>query len=586
MNKVFIKMSDLRSISSKRAYSSSSNSGKVVKQLIGISPLNKEWVDSAKQKLKYALKTKEMTRIKYLINCLDILYFCDWILKNHQIQDIEINQMLNKTETLYINAVINYIEANIHNPKEILSSFDLVSAAVEVLNEANQNMSQKYKLMLSRYSSLYSTFQKINEICHLSTAQFNKNITSQISSLIALQETAFKVYPQLKENILEIVSRKLDIIHADLFDNVLKENAQDNPSIKILLSLFLNFTELYKPLETLCLQKRYTQVVAQYNELAFSNEIIEDYYQKWLKLYHYHSLPRNKIDEKSIISTIREMDKHNAVFTKDYLELKDLQPSFTQMKDFFISLLNKQGKDSIIHYYKIENDLLHLPDSEKKLEEIVRFIKHLIEKTNENGINSDLKAELNRIQKDFLEVLDKSIEARVISSIATNISHNSLKNLFDKILKLYYDINDLSKINYWQETKKQVLKCLTDVPSMIEKLQKDDIFMKETPESKAKDTLKEKLLNQIKEVNDLLPVMAVYQIGNVHEYIKIISHIEKGFSLSSPLHKPSDRMIVHDKYTAKKIIIFGKSKIHIGRNNPGNDIVLKCDWVSGIHCWF
>ena len=584
MENIFIKISDLKSNAGKRAYNSQSNSGKIVKQIIGLNPLNKEMVDEAKSKLKSALKNHDFRRIHYLIQCLDILYYCCWVLKNQQSNNQEITKMAARVETLYINSCINYIEQNIHTSNKILSLFNLLSSAIEVVLETNQVMGKKYLQMLSRYNSLHSTFLKITDLCQIPNSLFTKQNTQSINTLMTSQEGSFKVYPHLKENIIDIITNKLDIIHNETQKKIEKIITAKEPSICKLEEIIYQFVEVYRPIGLICHQKRFSETLDKYEQYSLYKKIITEDYAKWVKLYQYYSLPRNKINEKILIETIKEMEENNELFNQKYIEIRKLDPPFFTLKSFFINLINQQGNDNIINYYKIENELLNTQEGDKKIEEIVRFIKHINEKLSSIGLNVNLNSELIRIKNDFHIVLDNSIEKKIKSVISIK-NHNSLIQQFDKILSYLYELNDINKINYWQNIKKILFKGIIEIPEIMEKLQSMYTYMNQTIESKAKETLKRNILESIRDINEVLTIMAVYQMDSVQNYLKIISKIENDCAVAvHKIKKGCGNLVILDKYTAKKIVIFSKTTVNIGRNEITNDIALRSEWVSNNHC--
>jgi hypothetical protein len=583
MDKLLVKLSEIKRNARKKAvaYDNQTSKTKLVKQIIGFNPLDKEWLEEGKEKLKKAQHNEGLNRLKYLAQALDVFYFCHGILQQHETSDHEILQLIHKAETMYVNTCLKFIEDNIHESNRILKHFNALFLAVEVITESNPAMAQKYKQMLSRYSSLYNTFQKINDIC---SNPLTPSHTKQIKALITTNESSFKMYPTLKKDIMELIINKLDVYLIDFQENMDKIKAERMPSLDKIVGILKDFKDVYTPLSEFCQQKRYTDLLDKHGYFSGIKNIIKHEYAEWLKTYQYYSLPRNKIEEKHILETIKEIDKNKEVLSSNYKEIQELSPSPDSIKGFLKTIIDQQGKDSIINYYKIENELLHAPDNEKKIEEIVRFIKHLNDKLADGGINEQLKNELTKMRVDFFNMLDTSIENRIKQAIANKVSQNNLKHFFDKTLAYLYEINDLNKINYWQNIKKIIFKALLDIPSMIEDLQKSFDYMASLPESSAKETLKEKVSSKLHAVNEIIPVMALYQIGEVQKYLNIIGSMEKGLNVKPKLSSGFDRLIVLDKYTTKNLVIFKKDTIQIGRAEANNDIILKSDWVSGSHC--
>jgi hypothetical protein len=87
----------------------------------------------------------------------------------------------------------------------------------------------------------------------------------------------------------------------------------------------------------------------------------------------------------------------------------------------------------------------------------------------------------------------------------------------------------------------------------------------------------------IDEIRELLPTMVIYQFTNVNEITDIIDSMQLNL-----LNHPSDtekskKLVIIDKFSNKKIIIFRKELIMLGRENDNNDIIIKSKWVSSQH---
>jgi len=586
MDNVFIKISDIRNKANKKAtlYYQQSNSSKFMKQMIGANPLNREWVDDAASKLKYALQHHGMKRVKAIVQALATLYFCDWVLKQNQYTDNEVQQMLHKAETSYINFCLGYIEQNIHASNKVIDSFTLLFSAIDVISETNPTMAQKYKQMLSRYHSLYSSFQKINDLCNSSYKVFTKSNAQQIGSLLSINESAFKMYPSLKDDIVDIVKTKLDELLHDAQSEIDKMLSESQLSLEKLLLILNNFYDVACPLTNYLGQKRYREMFNKRDEYLKLKNILDIEYKEWFKTFQYYSLPRNRVDENKVLAVINSINKSSDMLDQKFIEIASLSPSPEDIRSFLASLVNQKGKDSIINYYKIENELLNAPESDKKIEEIVRFIKHLNEKVSDRDTNPQLKKELDRMKDDFNTLLDNSIEKKIIEYLSTKPSQNNLIHLFDKMMTYVYDINDLNKISYWQNIKKNVLKAVIEIPNIIENLKKDYHFMQKLPESSAKNTIKEKIKDTIEKLDEMINIMALYQIGEVQSYITLITEIEENLVGKSSFIKSNDRLIILDKFSLKNIVVFNKEILSIGREEEKNDIMLKSDWVSSLHC--
>jgi len=286
MNNFFIKLSDIRSNAYNKAYSfnSSNKSTKAIKQIIGVNPLKREWVNKASNKLALASQNQGTKKIKNLIASLDILYFCEWVLKENQYTDSEIFQLIEKAETSYINNCLAYIENFIHNSKKAFNNYTGLSEAVNVLIEYNPTMGQKYKQMLVRYQSLYVTYEKINEICDLPNDLFSKSDSVKLAKLYSVHNVNFKMYPELQEQIIDLLNYKVENLYIDSINKLNKvSNSKVNNTLNSLIdfdifnskqlisilsitSIYSNFFDIYKPLEHILNTHKYDKFLDDWLE--------------------------------------------------------------------------------------------------------------------------------------------------------------------------------------------------------------------------------------------------------------------------------------------------------------------------------
>jgi len=188
------------------------------------------------------------------------------------------------------------------------------------------------------------------------------------------------------------------------------------------------------------------------------------------------------------------------------------------------------------------------------------------------------------MKSEFMNILDTSIENKIKVFITTNPSENKFKHFFDGIMDGLYSLNDLSKITYWQNIKKNILRSMTEIPKLIESLKKDFDVMDKLPETPTKITLKDKITISISKINEIIPTMALYQIGDFHEYLHFLTDIEKKLKSKPKNNDEQNRLIILDKFTTKNVVIFRNEMLKIGRESVINDINLKSEWVSSSHC--
>jgi len=586
MEKRFIKVSEIRRRASQKAmlHSNASGSKKIVKQLVGMNVLEKEWIDDARHKYSIAIKKTDLSRFDYLVQALEAIYFCVWILQHNSVTNEDVSKLVLKIETSYYNNCHTYIEQNIHSVSNIVNCFNDCSAAIEVLAENNPNMANKYRQMLNKFKALNSSYIKIADYCSPSNQKFNNIQATQIAALISHHDSALKMYPTLREHILEVITKKLDEIFASTESDIEQILASPQPSLQKIIALLDGFINVHKPLASIVKKQRYDTLIEKlpvYTELM---NIIATQYPEWQKTYHYYTLPRNQIDEEKVVKITNAITKYTPQLQQNFVELQALSPSITEIQALLMSLLKKQSHDFILDYLKKENTILKLIDIEEKIGEIVRFIHHINAKLADKTTLAQFHSELQRMQTDFMHHLDECLASKIKQFILAKPSQNVATQFFNKVAATLYELNDLSKINLWLHNIKLLNRAMFELPEDILKLQRDYEYLQGLPESEAREIFYAKLIEDIKRINEAIPIMALYQMPDVEKIIHICQSVEKKVAIKVNLTADSHRLLVLDKFTNKNIIIYKKDILQIGRDEYTNDIILKSDWVSGTHC--
>jgi len=584
MEKRFLKLSEIRAKANERALLEykQSHSAKIVKQIVGVNVLDRAWIDEANRKYQIAKKRTDLTRFDYLKETLDILYYCQWILARNSTVDDEVNKLLHKVETSYLNNCLSFIEQNIHNTATIVNCFTDCSTAIEILGESNAKMADKYRQMLSKFKSLNSSYIKIADLC--SASSFTHLQATQIASLLAHHEATLRMYPTLRDAIIELVTQKLDKIFAVTEKALEQELSGSSPSLQQILSLLQAFIDVYQPLITVVPKKRYDTIREKSLYYQHIMQVITDEYPVWSQSYQYYSLPRNHIDENKLTSISKAIAKHQNIFEQNFVELRSLSPSVTDIQNLMLSLLDAQSQGFIIEYLRKENEILSLPEGDVRVVEVVRFIHHIRTKLAENTTDTRFRSELQRLHRDFLQVFHKSTEKKLREFIATSPTQLVCVNFFDKVTAIVFELNDLAVINHWKNVLKALGWGLYELDAEVAKCQKDYEYLQSLPESEAKETFFSRLCSDVKNIKDNIPIMLCYQVPNVEKNIAILVELEKKLTTKSNPSLSTDRLLILDKFTSKNIVVFAKDMLNIGRDETTNDIILKSDWVSNSHC--
>jgi len=586
MEKRFIKVSEIRRRASQKAmlHHNASGSKKIVKQLVGMNVLEKEWIDDARHKYSIAIKKTDLSRFDYLVQALESIYFCVWILQRNSVTNEEVSKLVLKIETSYYNNCHTYIEQNIHSVSNIVNCFNDCSAAIEVLAENNPSMANKYRQMLNKFKALNSSYIKIADYCSPTNQKFNNIQATQIAALISHHDSALKMYPTLREHIIEVITKKIDEIFTSTENDLEQILASPQPLLQKVIALLQDFISVHKPLASILKKQRYDTLIERLPAYATIMNIITNEYPEWQKTYQYYTLPRNQIDEEKVVKITNAITKYTPQLQQNFIELQALSPTITEIQTLLMSLLKKQSHDFILDYLKKENAIIKLTDLEEKIGEIVRFIHHINAKLADKTTLAQFHSELLRIQTDFMHYFDECLASKIKQFIIAKPNQNASTQFFNKIAATLYELNDLSKINLWLNTIKLLNRAMFELPEDIIKLQGDYEYLQSLPESEARAVLHSKLIEDIKRINETIPIMALYQMPDVEKIINICQSIEKRVTIKVNPTVDSHRLLVLDKFTNKNIIVYKKDILQIGRDEQTNDIILKSDWVSGTHC--
>jgi hypothetical protein len=456
-------------------------------------------------------------------------------------------------------------------------------------------MAQKYTLMIEKYKSLHSSYLKIAEFCSPRNTKFSPIQSTQVSALLSHHESALLMYPQLKTTIYEMVQNKLEEYLSQTNAKLNSLLSDTEPQLEQVIKIIKSLYDIYHPLSVEFARKRFTELIDKLPMYENTLKIIETEYPQWVKLYQYYSLPRNTIDEAKITNVIRKIEENQAVWELNFYEARHLNPRPDVIKQHFLSLLNNLGRDSIINYIKIENEILNAPDNESRFLDIIRFLKHLNEKLSDDTNQTQVKNELLRIKSDFIAIMNEYIENQIRTTIHSTSGdiRNRFKSVNEMVFKQLYELNDLEQITKWQNTLKTISKIIFDAPKLFTALQNDYELYQKFSDNEHKEIFSEKLSANLKKISELIPLMVYYQTCDVEKIIQLSTEIKLAISHQIPTIEEKQetklnntRLIILDKYTNKNIVIFKKDSISLGRDEAINDIILKSDWVSSAHSQF
>lgn len=580
----FILLSELKKKAYKKSVLDQDNdkSSKIIQTFIGINNVNKEWFEEAKNKYQRAQKSTGISRIHLIQNALIDIYCCEYAMKTGTYQDKDVSVYVDRIETNYLNFTLEFIETYIHQEKSVLAHYHQLSSAVAVLEETDSKMAAQYRIMLNRQQSLLQSVQKIQKTLDTSALDLTDSHFQQISNILQMHENTLKLSPGIKEELLEEIRGKIDQLLLHYQKLVSEEEALAYPSLLKIISCYDDFDKLYHPFRNILSQKRYPDFLSKRDRFQHLLAFLFDQYPKLRESFHYYSLPRKIIDKEKLISLVQLTEKFLYLQNEQYLEIRELNPSLKDILQRFTALLSDEYKDDLVKYYKIENDIHNAVDDEEKLNEIIRFVKHLDQKINSEK-NNFLSNKLKGIRENLLNTLDDSVQKFLKLNVPKANRLEQIKYSFDYVLNKLYDLGDLARIETFQTNKRTVLNAVKDLDQLIREVKEECSLYISLPESNLKNNIKHSLEEKLAKLNETLPLVNQYNLYDVNEMINTITMVLNILNLSPTELNNNNRLIILDQFTIKNYVILSSQTINIGRDEQ-NDIVLNCSWISGSHC--
>lgn len=583
--KEFILLSTLRKKAYKKTidHSDSETSSQWVNQLMGINTVKKKWLNTALSAYDQSQKSKEFRRVQLLQESLLNVYICEYQMKNTGYHDLEIKSLKERAEQSYYNTCLEFIESVIHQEKSLLQNYAVLTQAVALLEEYNSKLAVQYKSLLLRKQSLVQSMNKIQETLELNPEQIDEKHVSQIRSILKHHDQTLRQSPALREEILEDLRMKMDQLLLYYQGLIQKEEKKDAPSFISIHQAYEDFEKLYQPFKEWLVQKRYRDFLEQGEQLQEDYQFLKKEYPKLLEHYQYYSLPRKQIDKRKLLSIKKDAEQFKRFASLNFTEFMNLNPDIKQIIQRFDELLSEEFKDDLLNYYKIHNELVNAEDLNEKIPELVRFIKHLNMKINEDAQHY-LKEKLQDLANECLQSLDESIQKLLKMQLTGNNQVERLKENFDRMLNYLYDLGDLKRIEELQNQKKLLIKALNELNQWMNELNHDFESYEQLPESPLKIKLKHSLHEQCERIHEILPLLNQYKILNIKDISHQIYRIEQETADKTEENEAQNqRLLVFDNFTMNNYIFLSKEQIRIGREED-NDIIIASDWVSANHC--
>ncbi len=557
MNIYFEKISTLKNIARKETaeYLATLNrSTKIFNKFLGMPPVTREWLASAQ---KYYSLSKNFTgwkHVNHLKNALVEILKCEIQMKQSPFNDPSVTRLKNKIQTSYLNFTINFIEKYIHTESNRLKYEKSLRMAIAVLSETNIALSNNYRKMMFSSLTLNNKLIALQELTEIPDEKFSATEVMKIKGILQNYQAELRRNNQLYINIKNLINIKFNSLYNYYNDLILSEKKKKYPSLKIIVQYIDSFEKLYTPLQIYISRSDFKSIFVIKEVYGDFLNFLNNDYPVLQRAYNKIQINPDAVDYSTISQLLKSIQVFDEFKNINFIEWINLSPSLKQIEDKFNYFLTKKFDDESLKYYEYYNDIINEEPSELKINELMNFQTYLKDQLQINENKEQLCDNINillvKTKDDLYELIEKFFNEKIRK--ATN--RDDFSAGFDFAISYFMKLKDIEMINFLQNTKKSYLKNLpTEKVKIIfpyKKITNENLVAQEKNLPESEFSQKKKSLDE-----------------------KIIA--DEDFQ----------KLYILDNYTTHNYIIFTKPVITLGRN-PQNDIIIKCNWVSGKHLLF
>jgi pSer/pThr/pTyr-binding forkhead associated (FHA) protein len=333
---------------------------------------------------------------------------------------------------------------------------------------------------------------------------------------------------------------------------ILIEKKKKYPSLKFIVQHIESFEKLYLPLQKYINNSNFKTIFVIKEVYGNFLNFLNNDYPVLLRAYNRINLNPQSIEYSTISRLLKSIEIFDEFKNINFIEWINLSPSLKQIEDKFNFFLTKKFDDESLKYFEYYNEIINAEPSELKINELINFRDYLINQLqineNKEQLCSNINSILTNTKEDLYELIEDFFNKKIM--LATN--RDELSSGFDFAISYFMKLKDITMINFLQNLKKSYLKKTPKIKNKISFLRKK------------KDNL------------------------NIPQQINLEKHkeVQKKKSLTEDSdNNRYNQLFILDNYTTRNYIIFTKPLITLGRDSQ-NDIIIKCNWVSGKHLLF
>lgn len=558
MNIYFEKISTLKDVARKETaeYLATLNrSSKIFNKFLGMPPVTREWFYAAQ---KYFTLSKNFTgwkHVNHLKNALIEILKCDIQMKQSPFNDPSVTRLKNKIQTSYLNYTINFIEEYIHAESNRLKFEKSLRMAIAVLSETNVALANNYRKMMFSSLTLNDKINALQELTEIPDEKFGLTEVMKIKGILVNYQNELKKNNQLYINIKNLINIKFTSLY-NYFNHLISiEKKKKFPSLKVIVQLIDSFEKLFTPLQLYINSSDFKTIFTIKEVYGDFLNFLNNDYPVLQRTYNKILINPNSVDYSTVSRLLKSIKVFDEFKNINFIEWINLSPSLKQIEDKFNLFLTKKFDNESLKYYEYYNDIINAEPSELKIKELINFQIYLQDQLQIHHDKEQLRTNITSLLSNSKNDLYELIEDIFNDKISEAKNRDEFSSGFDFAISYFMKLKDIEMINFLQKNKKA--------------------YLKELPEEKVRIVFPNKK-NKISE--DFSQDLNLPQSD---------SNQKKKSLNTNPnnLDTEYSQLYILDNYTTHNYIIFSKPVITLGRDSQ-NDIIIKCNWVSGKHLLF
>ena len=542
---------------------------RVLNSLIGTAATNRDWLETSQRHYNTAMSTQGLDRLNYLVSALFNAYRCEYRMENGRFKDENVFTLKEKIETSFLNALLDFLEENIHEESSRTEHLADIQQAIAALSEINRKLASGYHNMLGRFMRQEEVKDIIERLLDTPVEDVTPTIAVRLKGIFQLHESSLRKNPKLMQHLVGYLRGKMEEVFLNVRKRYEEEEAKPQPSLRKLIAIIGEFENIYQPLRQHVYAQRYRDFITRKEDYdAFTNFIDKDY-PELVQMYKYLSLPREIKDTKKLISLYHRIRGFHKLVDTDYIEIRNLNPTLSTISKRFEKVLANVYRRDLMDYYQVFNRMINADDGDKKTIEMIRFHQHLSDKLDDDSFSGYLKDKLDEMRSQIREDLDRYFENRLQEKLETAQTDKQVIEAFDEVLDFMMKIGDIEQIEKLQKKKKTLIERLRELRKLQDKLDRLE-------KGGEKHSDFERL---VKQYETAVNSESGFRTPELEEFRRTASRLKRNIvqQTEEPL-----RMVILDKFSMRNYVIFTQDVLRIGRNE-NNDIILRSEWISGNH---